>query len=161
MHKQAMQSTNRLLVLAALGLLAPTRPACADSGADCFLAAANYQHVNPIILRAISWQESRDTPGAKHRNANGSTDFGLMQINSVHLPALARFGIDSGTLMDPCASVYIAAWHLRSKMNKYGNTWDAVGAYHSETPALREQYAGRIRKILVEWGVLRLSRAGQ
>ncbi|MCY0389180.1 lytic transglycosylase domain-containing protein [Robbsia sp. Bb-Pol-6] len=121
---------------------------------DCFTAAGSYQGVNPLILRAIAWQESRDAPGALHRNQNGSIDYGLMQINSIHLPALAQYGISSNKLMDPCASVYIAAWHLRQKMNKYGNSWAAVGAYHSETPALRDKYAQQIVAILRRWNVI-------
>jgi soluble lytic murein transglycosylase-like protein len=53
--------------------------------------------------------------------------------------------------MDSCKSVYIAAWVLRQKMNKYGNTWAAVGAYHSETPTRREQYANAIATIVARW----------
>lgn len=121
---------------------------------DCFTAAGGYQGVNPLILRAIAWQESHDAPDALHRNQNGSIDYGLMQINSIHLPALAHYGISSSKLMDPCASVYIAAWHLRQKMNKYGNSWAAVGAYHSETPALRDKYAKQIIAILTRWNVI-------
>jgi soluble lytic murein transglycosylase-like protein len=56
--------------------------------------------------------------------------------------------------MQPCKSVYIAAWHLRQKMNKYGNTWQAVGAYHSETPSLRDQYSRQIINILGKWKLL-------
>ncbi len=47
--------------------------------ADCFDAAATYQHVNPYVLRAIAWQESRNQGNAIHKNENGSTDYGLMQ----------------------------------------------------------------------------------
>jgi soluble lytic murein transglycosylase-like protein len=122
--------------------------------ADCFDEAAQYQKVNPLILRAIAWQESHNRPDALHKNANGSTDYGVMQINSVHLPALAQYGISSGTLMEPCKNVYVAAWHLRQKMNKYGNTWQAVGAYHSETPALRDKYAQQIVAILQKWKLM-------
>ncbi len=51
-----------------------------------------------------------------------------MQINSIHLNTLAQYGINSGTLMEePCKSVYVAACHLRQKMNKYGNSWQTVG----------------------------------
>jgi cell wall-associated NlpC family hydrolase len=116
--------------------------------ADCFADAANYQHVNPQILRAIAWQESHFRPDATHRNANGSIDYGMMQINSIHLRRLSQFGISHEQLMDPCASVYIAAWHLREKILKYGNTWEAVGSYHSETPLERDDYARRIRAIV-------------
>lgn len=130
----------------------------AQAATDCFTAAASYQGVNPLILRAIAWQESHDKPGALHRNNNGSIDYGLMQINSIHLPTLAQYGISSNKLMEPCANVYIAAWHLKHEMNKYGNSWAAVGAYHSETPALRDQYAKQIIAILSRWNVLPASR---
>ena len=132
--------------------------ASANARADCYDEAARYQKVNPLILRAIAWQESHNRPDALHKNANGSTDFGLMQINSIHLPTLARYGISTDTLMEPCKSVYIAAWHLRQKMNKYGNTWAAVGAYHSETPSLRDHYARQIMGILSQWKLLQAQR---
>jgi soluble lytic murein transglycosylase-like protein len=128
--------------------------AAAPAHADCFDEAAKYQKVNPLILRAIAWQESHNQPDAMNKNANGSIDYGLMQINSVHLSRLAQYGISTTTLMQPCKSVYIAAWHLRQKMNKYGNTWQAVGAYHSETPSLRDQYSRQIIAILGKWKLL-------
>ena len=142
-----------LTVVAVFGTLLAAAPA----RADCFDEAARYQKVNPLILRAIAWQESHNRPDALHKNANGSTDYGLMQINSVHLPTLALYGISSNTLMEPCKNVYIAAWHLRQQMNKYGNTWQAVGAYHSETPSLRDQYAQQIVGILRKWNLIAAS----
>lgn len=147
MKKVASATIAAVLTLAAVCASAPAR-------ADCFDEAARYQKVNPLILRAIAWQESHNTPDATHRNANGSVDYGVMQINSIHLPKLAQYGISSSTLMEPCKNVYIAAWHLRQKMNKYGNSWAAVGAYHSETPALRDQYAQQIAAILRKWKLM-------
>jgi soluble lytic murein transglycosylase-like protein len=143
-----------LTVAAILSTLLAAGPA----HADCFDEAARYQKVNPLILRAIAWQESHNRPDALHKNANGSTDYGVMQINSIHLPTLAQYGISTNTLMEPCKNVYIAAWHLRQQMNKYGNTWEAVGAYHSETPALRDQYAQQIVGILRKWNLISTSR---
>jgi soluble lytic murein transglycosylase-like protein len=129
-----------------LGMLA-TAPA----HADCFDEAGAYQHVSPTILRAIAWQESHYRADAVHKNANGSTDYGLMQINSIHLSALSHYGIGQDALMAPCKNVYIAAWQLRRQIVKYGNTWAAVGAYHSATPALRDDYARRIASIVERW----------
>ncbi|MFA0922190.1 lytic transglycosylase domain-containing protein [Xanthomonas fragariae] len=122
--------------------------------ADCFEEAAGYQHVNPWVLRAIAWQESRGRADAIHRNNNGTIDYGKMQINSIHLRRLSSYGISSDALMQPCVSVYVAAWRLREMTNKYGNTWAAVGAYHSETPAEREKYARAIHGILIKRGVV-------
>jgi hypothetical protein len=137
-------------VLVALAALMSARHA----HADCFDDAALYENVNPMLLRAIAWQESHNHAEATHTNNNGSVDYGVMQINSVHMPTLAQYGISISTLMQPCANVYIGAWHLRHQMNRYGNTWEAVGAYHSETPALRDQYSQRIYAILASWNQL-------
>jgi lysozyme-related protein Hpa2 len=136
----------------ALVLLLAVSSACsahvhAETG-DCFATAGTYQHVSPTILRAIAWQESHGDANAIHRNWNGSTDYGMMQINSIHLPALYRYGVSATDLMNPCLSIYIAAWHLHKMMIKYGNTWAAIGAYHSETPAERDRYARSIERIV-------------
>jgi hypothetical protein len=128
------------LASAAVGIFVTSQPA----SADCFDDAATYHHVNADVLRAIAWEESHNRPDARHTNTDGSIDYGLMQINSVHLETLARFGIGTADLMVPCKSLYIAAWHLQRQMAKYGNTWAAIGAYHSATPALRDAYAARI-----------------
>lgn len=134
--------------LAALGTLL----ACGPARADCFDDAAAYHHVNPLVLRAIAWVESRNRPDARNVNQNGSIDYGVMQINSIHLRRLSEYGVDASTLMEPCKNVYVAAWHLRKQVDRYGNTWAAVGAYHSATPALRDGYAARVQAVLRRWG---------
>lgn len=145
-ERSAMESSFGQRIRLLLGLAAFALPGAVH--ADCFDDAARYQHVNPDILRAIAWQESHGRPDAKHFNADGSVDFGMMQINSIHLRTLARYGVSRPMLMDPCVSVYVAAWHLKSKMVKYGNTWAAVGAYHSETPRENLTYRSRIEAIV-------------
>lgn len=123
---------------------------------DCFDTAAAYQHVNPMVLRAIAWQESHNRADARNVNTNGSVDYGVMQINTVHLSMLSRYGIGREELMSPCKNIYVAAWQLRRMILKYGNTWTAVGSYHSATPALRDKYLRRIQNILRRWGLLRV-----
>lgn len=124
-----------------------------DAGEDCFARAGAYQGVNPLILRAIAWYESKGNPDAVHRNADGSIDVGQAQINSVHFAELRRYGVPPGALKDACVNTYVAAWMLKQKMIRYGNTWHAIGAYHSETPSLRDQYARSIHGVLVSWGM--------
>jgi soluble lytic murein transglycosylase-like protein len=77
-----------------------------------------------------------------------------LQINSIHFSALAQQGVPARALTDACVNIFVAAWLLKQKMVKYGNTWHAVGAYHSETPIKRDAYARDIQKILVTWGQL-------
>lgn len=122
------------------------------AAADCYDDAAIHHNVNPWILRAIAAQESSFNPNAKHPvNADGSLDQGMMGINSVHLPELARYGITAGDLLDECKSVFLAGWRLRAMVNKYGNNWNAVGGYNSKTPSKRDVYAAKIRRIIDYW----------
>lgn len=131
----------------ALALLSP-----ALATARCFDEAARYHHVNPWILRAIAAQESGFNPNAVHPvNANGTRDHGMAGINDVHLLELARYGITAADLRDSCKSIFIAGWHLRRMTNKFGNTWEAVGAYHSKTPSKRDIYKEKIRRIIDFW----------
>lgn len=127
-------------------------PSTAHADEDCFARAGAYQGVNPLVLRAIAWYESKGDPSAVHRNADGSIDVGQSQINSVHFAELRRYGVPPGALKDACVNTYVAAWMLKQKMIRYGNTWQAIGAYHSETPSLRDQYARSIHRVLVSWG---------
>ena len=106
------------------------------------------------MLRAIGWQESRLQPAAVGRNANGSIDLGAFQINSVHLSELRRYGIDRTALADGCVSAEVAAWHYRRQVERHGPSWQAVGAYHSQTPARAAWYANQIAAILMRWNAL-------
>ena len=141
-------------LLVGLGLMAPqgwagdAPPSHPD---DCLTAAAIHHQVSPYILRAIAWQESRLDPEAVNHNKNGSVDYGALQINSIHLKRLAPFGIDATRLMDACVSAYVGAWLLREQFERYGNTWRAVGAYHSRTPVLNARYAAGVRRTLERW----------
>lgn len=122
--------------------------------ADCIDDAAARHQVNAAVLRAIGWQESRLQPQALGRNANGSVDIGAFQINSVHLPELRRHGIGPAALAEGCTSADVAAWHYRRQIDRFGNGWQAIGAWHSATPGRAAWYANRIAAILMRWGVL-------
>ncbi len=118
------------------------------ASADCFHDAASFHRVNPLILRAIAIVESGGRPDATNRNRNGSVDYGMMQINSIHLPELARYGIGVNDLYDGCKSVFTGALILRRSIDKYGNTWAAVGSYNSATPYFRDRYAAKVKSVV-------------
>ncbi|MFL9876671.1 lytic transglycosylase domain-containing protein [Paraburkholderia megapolitana] len=120
-----------------------------EARADCIDDAAAYHHVNPALAHAIAAVESRFSPVARHVNSNGSEDIGLMQVNSVWFPTLARFGISRAALFDGCTNAYIGVWILSQKLSQYGLTWNGVGAYNSATPSKRLRYARRIYSALI------------
>jgi hypothetical protein len=121
---------------------------------DCVTAAAGYHQVNPWVLRAIIKVESNFNPQAVNKNGNGSVDVGIAQINSTHFNELSRFGVAPRDLMDGCVSSYVAAWHLKKQLVKYGNTWFAIGAYHSATPCYNRRYGSLVWNALVDWRVV-------
>jgi len=118
---------------------------------DCIDEAASYHQVNQYILRAIALQESSMRSWIVHRNSNGTVDVGLLGTNSVHFNELSKFGIAPDHLTDPCLAAYVGAWMYRKKVQKFGNTWNAVGAYHSETPSEMAKYSSRIKSIIDAW----------
>ena len=133
-----MHATHTLrLIWAQLGaaLLLALCSLAAHAASDCFEQAGAYQGVNPTVLRAIVWFESKGDANAVHRNADGSVDIGQAQINSIHFSTLARYGVPRHALTDACVNVFVAA-------------------YHSETPAQRDSYARSIQRVLVSWGEL-------
>jgi soluble lytic murein transglycosylase-like protein len=133
----------RLTRLALAVVMLATVPA----RADCIDTAAARHRVNSDLLRAIAYFESALNPAAVHKNVNGTVDIGLMQINSAHLPELARYGVDRAKLSDACVNAEVGAAYLQDRTMRFGPTWLAVGEYHSHTPALRAAYAKSIHDI--------------
>lgn len=116
--------------------------------------AAEYHGVNPNILLAIQYVESSFNTKAQNKNSNQTTDLGITGINSVHFPRLKEHGVESAHLSDGCVSTYVGAWLLREKIERYGNNWYGIAAYHSMTPYFNSRYQILLKNTLREWGLL-------
>lgn len=121
----------------------------------CIVPAAHFHRVNPFVLRAILVVESGLNPKAVGRNANGTSDVGIGQMNSMHFGTLAKHGISPENLKDACIGTYVAAWHLSKVMARFGNTWFGVAAYHSTTPYFNRRYQIMVSNELVRTGAMR------
>jgi soluble lytic murein transglycosylase-like protein len=120
----------------------------------CLDRAAVWAGVHPILLRAIAWVESRGNPSAVNRNRNGSTDVGLMQINSWW----STRGLEPWWrhLGSPCVNAAAGAWVLKQCVAISGYTWEAVGCYHAgadwpSSPARRaagRAYIARVQRAI-------------
>lgn len=131
----------------------PMMPLCAllvaaTSRADCLDDAARFHHLNVRLVHAIATVESGQRAGVVHLNDDGTTDIGLMQINSRWLNTLSRFGVSRAGLHDGCTNAYVGAWILSQNIRRLGLSWDAVGAYNAGTHEKRIAYARRIYREL-------------
>lgn len=124
--------------------------AATDNATRCVVAAAKFHKVNQTVLSAILKVESSYNAGAINRNADGSIDVGIGQMNSIHFKELSGHGIAPGNLLDPCVGSYVAAWHLGRQIKRHGNTWFAIGAYHSVTPYYNTRYQALIFNAMVD-----------
>ena len=128
-------------VLALVLLLLRPDAISAPGDPYCFAQASRQYAVDTDVLVAIAWRESHFAPWKTHHNTDGTVDYGLMQINSRNLPGLQ---LTPQSAQAPCPNILGAARLYREQIRRFGNTWDAVGAYHSTTPALQRRYAQEI-----------------
>jgi soluble lytic murein transglycosylase-like protein len=110
----------------------------------CWEEAGERFGISPHLLHAIAKTESSLRPEAINRNRNGSYDIGIMQINSWWLPKLKRHNITEAELWDPCVNINVGAWILAQNIQRFGNSWNAVGAYNTSKTELRKEYIARV-----------------
>ena len=101
------------------------------------LAAANHYQIDPALVKAVVWRESRFNPDARGR----AGELGLMQIRATaaaewakaeHLPSF-----EHSACLDPATNTLAGAWYLKKLLLRYQQT-DNPAAY-----ALADYNAGR------------------
>ncbi|EPE9695319.1 lytic transglycosylase domain-containing protein [Escherichia coli] len=122
----------------------------------CFNEAGTMFRIEPNLIKAIALVESnlkKDSIGKnrdKKKNIK-SFDYGLMQINQMHIPMLKKRGIikDERDLLDnPCLNIKIGTEILYKHFSRCGMTWQCLGTYNAgfamDNQKKRLQYAQKI-----------------
>lgn len=117
----------------------------------CMALVAQIYSLPPRVLPSIQAVEGGG-PGVVHRNVDGSSDLGVMQINTLWLPTLARYtrldavAVRDRLLHQPCFNIAAAGLILRNYLDETrGDLMQAVGNYHSHTPLLNQGYQSKVR----------------
>ncbi|MFP2370953.1 lytic transglycosylase domain-containing protein [Escherichia coli] len=122
----------------------------------CFNEAGTMFRIEPNLIKAIALVESnlkKDSIGKNRDKKNNikSFDYGLMQINQMHIPMLKKRGIikDERDLLDnPCLNIKIGTEILYKHFSRCGMTWQCLGTYNAgfamDNKKKRLQYAQKI-----------------
>lgn len=141
----------RLKVLFIETLFFVFSPYSIAQNSDCIIDAAECFQINPLVVKAIIWQESKNKPYVVNKNKNNTIDVGLMQVNSIHFHSLETLGVDTKSLtVNSCANVFSGTWVLSKAIHQYGYTWDGIGYYHSSTPIYHAEYVNSIISIIAK-----------
>ena len=125
----------------------------ASAVSNCYVEAGKKYNIDPTLIYSIAEQESSHNPTAINKaNNNGSADLGIMQINTIWLPTLAKYGASRNDLFDACYNIHIGTWVLAQSFSRWGYNHAAIGAYNvgfGKSPnrvRLRANYAAKIQK---------------
>ena len=116
----------------------------------CMALVAQVYALPPRVLPSIQLVEG-GAPGVVHLNRNGTADLGVMQVNTLWVPALERYTrLDAmevrRRLLDrPCFNIAAAGLILRTYLDAaHGDLMQAVGDYHSHTPVFNLDYRAKV-----------------
>jgi hypothetical protein len=116
----------------------------------CMAAVAAFYHLPPRVLPAIQAVEGGRV-GTVHLNQNGTSDLGVMQVNTIWLEPLAELAnmrpeaVRARLVDDPCFNIAAAGAIMRTYLRESGgDLMTAVGFYHSHTSQLSQGYLNKV-----------------
>jgi hypothetical protein len=119
----------------------------------CMLAVAATAGLPPRVLPVIQTIEG-GAVGTIRADNNGTEDLGVMQVNSIWIPALAaRANLSEPEtrwrlIEQPCFNIAAAALILRTYLaTTDGTLLPAIGDYHSHSPALNAAYRALAERV--------------
>jgi Transglycosylase SLT domain len=96
--------------------------------------AAKMTGMDPALLAAMIWQESRGVGSASSVNGgNGANDAGLMQVNAATFAELQKLHpeLQGLSLSDNFANILAGAFYLKDMKDKFGSDGLALRGYNS------------------------------
>jgi hypothetical protein len=128
---------------------------------QCLDRVVQKYQVHPMVLSVIAHAEG-GWAGAKIKNTDGTFDLGLMQINTIHLPELANYGITEKMLVNnECINLGVAAWYVRrvtvnQDLSDRSAFFRSIARYHNKQEPHISVYAKRLEeafdKIIEQYG---------
>ena len=97
-------------------------------------AIAQSAGIDPALVMAVIDAESNFNPTATHRDADGGSSYGLMQLRLETASLLAGYAVQGPDLFVPEFNIRLGVRYLADQLARYGgNVTDAVAAYNAGT----------------------------
>jgi hypothetical protein len=112
----------------------------------CMALVAHLYALPPRVLPSIQAVEGGNA-GMVRQDANGTADLGVMQVNTIWIPALEAYTtlpavvVRDRLISRPCFNIAAAGAIMRTYLDQaHGDLLRAVGYYHSHTTVLDGKY---------------------
>lgn len=106
-------------------------------------AAVEYRVPASHIIAVLKTENGR--VGMANKNRNGTYDLGPMQINTVWINKISKYGYTENDLKyDPCKNVEVGTWILSIGLAEGDNVKKGMGNYHSHTAKFNEAYSSKV-----------------
>ena len=115
----------------------------------CLARISERYQVHPIILSLVARVEG-GWAGARIKNTNATFDLGKMQINTIHLPELRKYGLTEKMVQNnDCINVGVSAWYIRRvtvDQTAMGTEdyFRAIARYHSKNEPHITRYTNKL-----------------
>jgi len=111
-----------------------------DVPVQCINQAARDYHIPAsLIISVLKTENGRG--GMASRNKNGTYDYGPMQINTIWIKRLNRYGVTRQDVQyNSCVNVLAGSWILGQALAESHMMWRGVGDYHSHNLRFNQQY---------------------
>jgi hypothetical protein len=130
----------------ASGVYAKTRPIVINSDTVKIIYEVSKEYdIDAQVLVKIAYTESKFKADAVRTNKNGTIDYGMFQINSVHWSTTCK-SLDIMTVRGnaSCAALIIKGISKHSDTDEH---W--LGRYHSKTPSRKVRYNNLLNQVPV------------
>jgi soluble lytic murein transglycosylase-like protein len=118
-----------------------------DVPVTCINQSAIEYHVPATLIISVLKAENGRV-GEANRNANGTFDYGPMQVNSIWMPEIERAGYSQREIQNnPCFNVKVGTWILGQNIANSKNLWVGVGNYHSATSYYNTVYHDKVKNV--------------
>lgn len=113
---------------------------------ECINRAAVQYYVPATLIVSVLETENGHVGDAKP-NSNGTFDYGPMQVNSIWINRIAKYGYNREDLQyNPCINVAVGTWILSQALSEDDNFWKAVGDYHSHSEIKNLTYSQKVQE---------------